>query len=200
MAAAKVRVTGNTVVDALEQNRDSAMRSDVEAFTEGSKDYMLATVHRAENVDDHERLSLILRGLEVVGDKWEVPVVYPVHPRAAGALGELRSRRGFRWVRFTEPADYLQFLKLEAKASLVLTDSGGVQEEACVLKVPCVTLRDNTERPETIEVGANVLAGADPDRIARGASKMLKRRRNWKNPFGDGRAAEKIVKAWTDSS
>ena len=85
------------------------------------------------------------------------------------------------------------FLQLENKARLVLTDSGGVQEEACVLGVPCVTLRDNTERPETIEVGSNILAGTSPDRILKCTDFMLNRKNNWENPFGDGTAGRRIV-------
>ena len=94
----------------------------------------------------------------------------------------------------TEPLDFLGFLQLESNARLILTDSGGVQEEACILGVPCVTLRDNTERPETLEVEANILAGAEPDKIIECARVMLGRSKDWQNPFGDGRAAEKIVK------
>ena len=82
----------------------------------------------------------------------------------------------------------------ERKAKLVLTDSGGIQEEACILKVPCVTLRDNTERPETLEVESNILAGADPYKIVSQTGLMLKRNISWENPFGDGKAGEKIVK------
>ena len=82
---------------------------------------------------------------------------------------------------------------LESKAKLVLTDSGGVQEETCVLGVPCVTLRDNTERPETIDVGSNVLSGSSPDRILEAAKLMVKRKKGWVNPFGDGKTAQKII-------
>lgn len=92
-----------------------------------------------------------------------------------------------------DSVDYLTFLKLESRAQLILTDSGGVQEEACILKVPCVTLRDNTERPETIQVGANTLAGTEPDQIVIKAKEMLDRNANWPNPFGDGQAAKRIV-------
>jgi len=93
----------------------------------------------------------------------------------------------------TDPVEYLPFLRLERDVRLVLTDSGGVQEEACILGVPCVTLRENTERPETIEVGANVLAGTDPEQILQKTEIMLRTRRGWKNPFGDGKAASKIL-------
>jgi UDP-N-acetylglucosamine 2-epimerase (non-hydrolysing) len=88
--------------------------------------------------------------------------------------------------------DFLSFLQLEKNAGLILTDSGGVQEESCILGVPCVTLRDNTERPETMEVGANVLAGTKPERIVECARKMSERERTWENPFGDGMAGERI--------
>ena len=86
------------------------------------------------------------------------------------------------------------FLELEGKAKLVLTDSGGVQEETCILGVPCVTLRDNTERPETIDVGANVLAGVNPKTILESANKMISSSKAWANPFGEGNTAQKIIK------
>jgi UDP-N-acetylglucosamine 2-epimerase (non-hydrolysing) len=87
----------------------------------------------------------------------------------------------------------LEFLQLESQARLALTDSGGVQEEACILSVPCVTIRDSTERPETVEAGANIVAGFKPAAIADAAGTMLKQKRRWKNPFGDGHAGERIL-------
>ena len=96
-------------------------------------------------------------------------------------------------IRAIEPLGFLEFLQLEANARLALTDSGGVQEEACILGVPCVTLRDNTERPETLDVGANVLAGTESQRIIEGARKMLGTREGWKNPFGEGNTGQRII-------
>jgi len=96
-------------------------------------------------------------------------------------------------LKLIKPLGYLDFLALEAASSLVLTDSGGIQEEACIMGVPCVTLRENTERPETLRVGSNILVGTDPDRITRGAKEMSKRKTGWHNPFGDGEAAGKIL-------
>jgi UDP-N-acetylglucosamine 2-epimerase (non-hydrolysing) len=90
--------------------------------------------------------------------------------------------------------DYLSFLQLESKAKLVLTDSGGVQEETCILGIPCVTLRDNTERPETLEVGSNILAGTNPHKILEAAKTSLAHKKTWLNPFGDGKTGQKIVK------
>jgi UDP-N-acetylglucosamine 2-epimerase (non-hydrolysing) len=95
-------------------------------------------------------------------------------------------------VELIDPIGFLEFLQLEANAKLVLTDSGGVQEETCILKVPCVTLRDNTERPETLEVRSNALSGVNQNRILEGVNFMLSKRRDWKNPFGDGKAGGRI--------
>jgi UDP-N-acetylglucosamine 2-epimerase (non-hydrolysing) len=96
-------------------------------------------------------------------------------------------------VAMLEPLGYFQFLKLLKNAKVVLTDSGGVQEEACTLKVPCVTLRHTTERPETVYAGANAIAGLTPERVLEKTLEMVNRPRNWSNPLGDGKAAEKIV-------
>jgi len=96
-------------------------------------------------------------------------------------------------IEFIEPLDYLSFVQLEAKAKLVLTDSGGVQEETCILGVPCVTLRDNTERPETLEMGSNTLAGTNAKSVLSKTKEMIERNNNWENPFGDGTAGERIV-------
>jgi UDP-N-acetylglucosamine 2-epimerase (non-hydrolysing) len=98
--------------------------------------------------------------------------------------------RGIQTIR---PLGFLGFLQLESQARLALTDSGGVQEEACILGVPCVTIRDSTERPETVDAGANLVAGFQPDEIVNAAQQMLGRTRTWKNPFGDGKAGERIV-------
>jgi UDP-N-acetylglucosamine 2-epimerase (non-hydrolysing) len=118
--------------------------------------------------------------------------VLPLHPSTRRAI----ERHGLRvpdGLLVLPPQGYLDFLLLESKAALVLTDSGGIQEEACALQVPCVTLRENTERPESVEVGANELAGTQPQRVFQAATKMISRPRTWPNPFGDGHAAERII-------
>ena len=115
-------------------------------------------------------------------------VLFPVHPRTRLMEHFGLEARGVR----TTTGRLLGFPS-ESNARLVLTDSGGVQEEACILRVPCVTLRDNTERPETIEVGANVLAGTAPQRILDAAKQMVERERDWINPFGDGHASRRII-------
>ena len=190
----KIFISGNTIVDAVYQNLGIARRK-ADALTKlnlSSEDYFLVTAHRQENVDDKERLRGILEGLELVYREFNFPMVYPIHPRTKKRIKEfgLEVPEG---IRLIEPLGFLEFLQLEANAKLVLTDSGGVQEETCILKVPCVTLRDNTERPETLDVGSNVLVGVNQDRILEGVKKMLSKERDWKNPFGDGCAGVKIV-------
>lgn len=193
IAKEKVFVTGNTIVDAVYQNIKLAEKegSVTEKIGVNDGDYFLATIHRQENVDNKQRFRNILKGLEILHEHFSLPVVYPVHPRARKRMQEYGLSSDS--LTMIEPLDYLSFLQLENKAGLILTDSGGVQEEACILRVPCVTLRYNTERPETIDVGANVIAGTEPEKILEKTRLMMGRNRDWENPFGDGKAAERIV-------
>jgi UDP-N-acetylglucosamine 2-epimerase (non-hydrolysing) len=193
IAEKQVFVVGNSVVDAVFQNLEIAKSKNqiLSGLGLNSGKFMLATSHRQENVDNQDRFADIIKGLQLVHGEFGVPVIYPIHPRARKQLEKFSiSTDGLCLV---DPLDYLSFLNLEGKALLVLSDSGGMQEETCILGVPCVTLRDNTERPETIEVGSNILAGTDPNRILEAAKLMVKRQRAWVNPFGDGRTAEKII-------
>ena len=154
------------------------------------------TLHRQENVDDRARFTSIMAGLNEVAASFNLPVVYPIHPRSRKMMTEFGLAPGK--LTLIDPLDFLGFIQVESNAGLIFTDSGGVQEEACILNVPCVTLRENTERPETIDAGANVLAGTLPDRILQCTDLMLGRKNNWQNPFGDGKAGERIVRIITE--
>jgi UDP-N-acetylglucosamine 2-epimerase (non-hydrolysing) len=191
----KIFVTGNTIVDVVYQNLEIAKRKvDIlNRLNLNPEEYFLVTAHRHENVDIKERLKGILDGLESVYREFNFLIIYPVHPRTKKRIREfgLEVPKG---VELIEPLGFLEFLQLEANAKLVLTDSGGVQEETCILKVPCVTLRDNTERPETLEVGSNVLSGVNQTNILEGVKFMLNKERNWNNLFGDGKTGSIIVK------
>jgi len=182
----KIFVTGNTIVDAVYQNLEIARRkvNILNKLNLNSKDYFLVTAHRQENVDNKERLKGILEGLELVHDEFNLPIIYPIHPRTKKKIREFGLEIPEE-IRLIEPLGFLEFLQLEADAKLVLTDSGGVQEETCILKVPCVTLRDNTERPETLEVGSNVLAGTNQTRILDSVRVMLNKQALGKI-LGDG--------------
>jgi UDP-N-acetylglucosamine 2-epimerase (non-hydrolysing) len=190
----RIFVTGNTIVDAVHQHRDLAAEKStiLEDIEFQATEFGLLTAHRAENVDDSERFENLLEGVRCVAATHNLEIIYPIHPRAQDRLDKFDIAVPDE-IRVVDPQDYLDFLQLEANAELILTDSGGVQEEACILGVPCVTLRDNTERPETLEVGANQLAGIKPDTIAASSDQTLRTQNVWTNPFGDGKAAEQIL-------
>jgi UDP-N-acetylglucosamine 2-epimerase (non-hydrolysing) len=199
VAESRIFVTGNTVVDELQRQRARAEATGVTTrFGVVPKRYALATVHRAENTDREPRLLGIVRGLSAVSAATGLEVLCAVHPRTAQRLQALGLGWG-RGVRALPPLPYLDFLGLHAQAALTLTDSGGLQEEACCLGVPCVTLRDNTERPESVDAGANLLVGAETEAIVSGARRMLAAAGGWANPFGDGRAAHHILDALLDA-
>jgi len=189
----KIFVTGNTIVDATYQNLEIARekRNTLNTQNLHPKNYLLVTLHRQENVDNQARFTSIVEGLNRIATDLNLPIIYPIHPRSKKRMNDfdIRSQN----LTLIDPADFLSFLELESNAKLILTDSGGVQEEACILGVPCVTLRDNTERPETLEVGSNVLAGTSPEVILECSKLMLSRKSKWQNPFGDGKTGERIT-------
>ncbi|WP_175060037.1 non-hydrolyzing UDP-N-acetylglucosamine 2-epimerase [Thermococcus sp. 2319x1] len=195
-----VYVVGNTIVDSVLQNSEIAERKSriLEALGLKSKEYALLTAHRAENTDSEENLKRLVEIIESL----PISVVYPVHPRTEKrlkSLGLWEKLEGKEHVILTKPLGYLDFLKLQKNAKFVLTDSGGVQEESIILNVPCITLRYNTERPETIKAGGNVLVGLEKDRVFYYVDKLLNdeefygRMASAKNPFGDGKAGERIA-------
>jgi UDP-N-acetylglucosamine 2-epimerase (non-hydrolysing) len=192
IAEEKIFVTGNTIVDAVYHNLEIAKSQETMPKVEHiNYPYFLLTLHRQENVDNPERFASIIAGLNRIAAEYALQVVYPIHPRSRKMMKSFNLEPGN--MELIEPVDFLGFLQLENNARLILTDSGGVQEEACILKIPCVTLRDNTERPETVDIGANILAGVSSDKILDCVKTMLSRKNNWTNPFGDGKAGERIV-------
>lgn len=188
----KIHLTGNTIVDAVEQNLQLADdKYSIKKYK--NKKYFLLTLHRPSNVDNKNNLKQIINALESLSIKYKASIYFPIHPRTKKMLLRFNIKLDQRKIMIIDPVGYLEMLILEKNAQLILTDSGGIQEEACILKVPCVTLRENTERPETLEVGSNILAGNDKISILSGVEKMLKTKKNWVNPFGNGHSAEKII-------
>lgn len=186
--AKSIEVVGNTIVDAVNQNLELATKG----IGMGHKPYILMTVHRQENVDNPQRFADIMKGVNMVSRKFNLVCLYPIHPRAEKMMKQLDIKQGD--VVLMPPRDYFSFLCLEKNAKIILTDSGGLQEEACMMNVPCVTLRDNTERPETVAVGANRISGTIPQDILECATEALNSKRKWDNPYGDGHSGERIVK------
>jgi UDP-N-acetylglucosamine 2-epimerase (non-hydrolysing) len=192
---ARVRFVGNTMIDSLRRFERPARKRAVWAqHGVGAREYMLVTLHRPSNVDEPARLSRIVDALCELAAK--APIVFPVHPRTRGRLaaGSALERLEASGVRCIEPVGYLDFLSLQTGAGAIVTDSGGVQEEASALGVPCYTLRPNTERPITITHGTNVLLGSDPAALR---DVRLSRRppAPCAIPLWDGRAAERAAGA-----
>lgn len=191
----KIFVTGNTIVDAIFKNIQIAQElrspSLIEDLGFSLRTYGIVTLHRQENVDNKFKLGKILEGLCDVVDQTGVPLIFPIHPRTKKMMS--RFSLGSDSLILIEPLDYFSFLILLKNSRIALTDSGGVQEETCTLGIPCVTLRDNTERPETLEIGANILTGIEPEEIVEKTKIMLNCKLNWNNPFGDGDAGSKII-------
>ncbi|REL31474.1 non-hydrolyzing UDP-N-acetylglucosamine 2-epimerase [Thalassotalea euphylliae] len=196
ISADKIHTVGNTVSDSLFQHleiaADKSQILDDLSLTEN--DYFLVTAHRASNVDIPAHLKELLVLFERLHEKYEQPIVWPIHPRTQAKLTEFGITIP-SYLKLSPPIGYLDFIQLQQNAQLILTDSGGIQEEACLLGVPCITLRENTERPESIEVGANVLVGRDADKALAAADKWLNTEGSvsWANPFGDGHVAKRIV-------
>ena len=182
-----VHVVGNTVVDAVLGARDRARTKSRIRERLGLGRYALVTLHRPSNVDGGPRLCEVLSGLTRVALDLELTLVWPMHPRARHLLP---NGLNLPWATI-EAIGYLDCQQLLANAEVVFTDSGGLQEEACVLGVPCVTLRNRTERPETVDVGANVLCyNATPQALH---AALRAHAKSWSCPFGDGRTAARVA-------
>jgi UDP-N-acetylglucosamine 2-epimerase (non-hydrolysing) len=192
--AKKVFITGNTIVDAVLKNIRLAEKEKLvlKKFHLKYKQYVLVTVHRQENVDSKVRFQSILKALEMISKTLDLTILFPIHPRSKKNIRAF-SIKVPKAIHVIEPIDYLSFLMLLSSARLVITDSGGIQEEACIVRTACVTIRDNTERPETVEVGSNMIAGVKPGKVLSAVKSMLEVPAKWRNPFGDGHAATRII-------
>jgi UDP-N-acetylglucosamine 2-epimerase (non-hydrolysing) len=180
--ARRIHVVGNPIHEVLQHHRERIAASGIHdrlGLRPGA--YALATAHRQENVDDPARLGSLVTALERVAAELSLPVIVSTHPRTRARL-DARGGLAPSGVRFVEPVGLFDFVRLEQGARCVLTDSGTVQEECCLLRVPNVTLRDTTERPETLACGSNLLVGVEPDAVLRGVRLALDRPTTWSVP------------------
>jgi UDP-N-acetylglucosamine 2-epimerase (non-hydrolysing) len=192
----KIKFVGNVMIDSLFYSLEKSKSANVvEDLGLGEIDYAVSTLHRPSNVDEKDTFGLILKALAVISEK--LPIIFPAHPRTKARVSEF----GFEDliessnIRLIEPLGYLDFLKLYSGARMVLTDSGGLQEETTALGIPCLTIRENTERPITIELGTNQLVGVNPENIVGSAFAVLNRGTSSNAkipPLWDGKTAERI--------
>ena len=194
----RIFFTGNVMIDNLMHNLPKAKQQQTaEKMGLKPKTYTLVTLHRPSNVDTKASLSQIMAALERI--QQESTIIFPVHPRTRANIEKFVTKsqmKRLKNIRFIEPQSYFNFLNLMMNAALVLTDSGGIQEETTVLGVPCLTARENTERPVTITEGTNKLVGTNKDKIITAALKSLhgKAKSGRRPKYWDGKAAERIVK------
>ena len=192
----KIQFVGNVMVDTLKRHIRRARRRKIKKELGAYGRYGLVTLHRPSNVDSPEALIPLLECLAEIAR--DLPLLFPVHPRTRanmkrfGILEKFSEQNG---IRLLDPLTYLDFLNLLETATLVLTDSGGIQEETTALKVPCITLRENTERPVTVTMGTNYLVGTDPAKIVEAARKVLSGngKQGQLPPYWDGKAGERII-------
>jgi len=193
VAAERIHYVGNTMIDTLLSNMerliDPKIKTDGEHLKDGN--YFVLTLHRPANVDEEDKLKQMMQA--IVDGTGTLPIIFPVHPRTAKILKNLGIAH--EHLHYVEPLSYLEFNYLVKHAKAVITDSGGITEETTVMGIPCLTLRDNTERPETITMGTNELVGTDPENLKPYLDKLMSG--NWKKggqiPLWDGKTAERIV-------
>ena len=190
----KIFNVGNTVVDAVFANLKIAKKKSpiLDRLGLKEKEYSILTIHRPSNTDCKGTLELIFEGLAKTENLGVGKIVFLAHPRVQKKIEDYNIKIP-KNIEKINPVGYFDMLLLMSKASIIFTDSGGIQEEACILNIPCITLRENTERPETIEVGSSILVGSDAQKILKATEKMLNNKKIWTNPFGDGKSAGKIV-------
>src|SRR6266853_2576174 len=202
----RIKLVGNVMIDSLLGQLDRAKQSTARAalgLTE--KEYAVLTLHRPSNVDDNAAFRRIIEALEEIAHR--LPIVFPAHPRTGKMIAEFGLTERVEKIKgllVIDPVGYLDFLQLLSGARLVLTDSGGIQEETTVLGIPCVTLRENTERPITVEIGTNTIAGTDRAKIVDAAIRALDNPPNRSSlripPLWDGRTADRILDALAGKS
>ncbi|UCE06469.1 MAG: UDP-N-acetylglucosamine 2-epimerase (non-hydrolyzing) [bacterium] len=195
--AEKIYFVGNVMIDSLMSHLKQAQKSNIVArLNLDHQSYALLTLHRPSNVDDRVTFNNILNSLEQI--QKQIPIIYPIHPRSRKMLDQFQFASRIKKMtnfKLTDPLGYFDFLRLMENAKFVLSDSGGIQEETTVLGIPCLTLRKNTERPITVELGTNVVVGTDTEKIVAESFKILsgQSKKGGIPPLWDGNAARRIV-------
>ncbi|MBM7693012.1 UDP-N-acetylglucosamine 2-epimerase (non-hydrolyzing) [Peribacillus deserti] len=195
--ATRIFVSGNPIFEVLTHYKNDIADSLIlENLSLRENDYFLATIHRAENVDYEKPLKEIIRGLNLVAETYQKRIICSIHPRTRSKINQYPEIALNRLIEFYEPFGLFDFIKLQKNAFCVLTDSGTVQEESCLLHVPAVTVRNTTERPETVECGSNVVSGVKGENILKAVKSMVSQEAEWPYPEGyaDLFVSAKVVK------
>lgn len=190
----KIFVVGNPIIEVIDYYMSKIKQNNILKKLKLKKfDYFLITAHRSENVDNTKSLQNIFDGLEKIHKKFKKKIIYPIHPRTASKL--LKKIKVPKGVEIIKPLGFFEFSNLERNAFCLITDSGTVPEESLYFKRPCVTIRESTERPETIEAGSNILTGLKPQNILESVQIITSRKPNWEwnQALGDGKTSSKVI-------
>ncbi|WP_088228053.1 UDP-N-acetylglucosamine 2-epimerase (non-hydrolyzing) [Desulfosporosinus sp. FKB] len=193
----RIYVTGNPIGEVLAYYAERiAVSQALKTMAVSGKGYFLVTLHRAENVDDERRLNLLITALQRLVKEYGMPLICSLHPRTRSQLEKYRQSFGGKGIQVVEPLGLFDFICLEQNAYCVLSDSGTVQEECCLFKIPNVTLRDVTERPETVESGSNLISGCEPESVLRAVKTVLSLAADWEPPaeYKEENVSRKVVK------
>jgi len=183
IANEKIHVIGNPIYEVIEHYAKEIERSPILSILKVKpRQFFLVTTHRAENVDHKDRLKDLLASLAEINKKYTLPIVCSLHPRTKSKIEEFGLKVSNKNIHFLEPFGFFDFVSLEKNAQCVITDSGTVQEECCIFKVPNITIRDVTERPETLESGSNMLTGVSPDLVLKSLEVVLNEKCEWEPP------------------
>jgi len=197
IAREAIYVIGNPIYEVIEHYSKEIENSEIlDKLNVQPKKYFLVTMHRAENVDDKDRLKNLLIGLDEINKKYTFPVICSLHPRSKSKIEQFKLKITNNNLHFSTPFGFFDFIALEKNALCVITDSGTVQEECCILKVPNITIRDVTERPETIESGSNMLASISPNLMLKSVEVVLNEKCKWEPPreYLERDVSSKVVK------
>ena len=188
----KIFLTGNTIKDSIDFYRNKIENKNLlKRFLIKSKDYFVVTIHRQENIENKKRLIEIIKSLNKIVLSYKKNIIFSVHPKTKKKIRELNLILNKK-IKLIEPLNYKDFLYLLKNSFFVISDSGGIQEECCLLKIRLVTLRSSTERQETISIGCNTLSGVENHKMLKKINYMIKKKPKWKNPYGSGNVSKKI--------
>jgi UDP-N-acetylglucosamine 2-epimerase (non-hydrolysing) len=188
----KISVVGNPIVDVVNDWSDKIDSVDLSKIIDNSSSFLFSTIHREENVENYESLNSIIKSLEMISKIENKELILTLMPRTKIALQ--RFSIDFSKLKTIEPVGFMECLALQKRASIILTDSGTIQEESCILGTHCLTLRNSTERPQAMECGAGILAGTNEESIMNAYYGLKNLPKKWGHPFGDGNSSERIIK------
>ena len=181
--SSKIFIVGNTISDSIKENKIKINKKILFKLKLNKNDYFLLTLHRPDMVDNKSNLKKIINYFSNLSKKKGIKIIFPIHPRTQQKI-KLFNIHNFNQLHIVDPCNYFDFLALQKYAKIIFTDSGGIQEEACILKTPCVTIRKNTERPETIRIKSNILTSYNLTKIDYALNRMMKSKNKWNNPYG----------------